>query len=483
MVNFTDIVIFYSGSGRDTSIGGAISAVKLQSFTAQNLYSYVTPAQSSLGIKRYKLIYIKNNHPTEQMNNVVATVGYDTKHAFDSIRIGKGQSGLNGTEPQILNELTPPSSAIQFFTTGNYQTGLFLGNLPALARYPIWIELEVDSNDVPMLDNNWGLDIYFDPPTGSSGGGTGGGSGSGGGGTGGGSGGGSSGGGSGGGTNPPPPPPPVTLPDFVWAAAGDWTCGSEATRTRNNIQSRNPKFVVFLGDNSYKDSWECYLDLIQPIMTGGIQVFGNHDREEGTPQPEMTNAYLAAFGLTKTYYSVIKDSMLFVVIDNYTDFEEGSVQYNFIKTTLETQKNNASIKWRVVLTHEPIFTSRSNHDPNTGLLQNNYPQMFLDNKVDLVLCGHNHNYQRSYPITDSEGAFSTTGQPNFTGGQGVIYSVVGSAGRAQHDMGEQADFMQSQTENFGYAVYEMTLNQTKLSGKFYTNSNNTLFDQWSITKT
>ena len=45
----------------------------------------------------------------------------------------------------------------------------------------------------------------------------------------------------------------ATLPDFNFAAAGDWGCKGETTETVNNIVDKTPELVLGLGDFSYGD--------------------------------------------------------------------------------------------------------------------------------------------------------------------------------------------------------------------------------------
>jgi phosphodiesterase/alkaline phosphatase D-like protein len=48
-----------------------------------------------------------------------------------------------------------------------------------------------------------------------------------------------------------------TLPDFNFAAAGDWGCNANTNNTVHGIIDKNPELVLGLGDYSYKDSADC----------------------------------------------------------------------------------------------------------------------------------------------------------------------------------------------------------------------------------
>ena len=83
-------------------------------------------------------------------------------------------------------------------------------------------------------------------------------------------------------------------------------------------------------------------------------------------------------------------------------FETDSEQYSFVVNDLRNAANNPDIKWIIVNMHNPFYASPNNvRNPtaqgtkNTGI---SYHPLFDKYGVDLVLQGHVHNYQRSYPL-------------------------------------------------------------------------------------
>ena|ERR687897_1932299 len=85
--------------------------------------------------------------------------------------------------------------------------------------------------------------------------------------------------------------------NFNFAAVGDWACTSDTTDTVNNIIDKSPELVLGLGDYSYEDTADCWLDIIQPIDNIMKISIGNHDDEQ------FLREYMNHFGLTKEYYS------------------------------------------------------------------------------------------------------------------------------------------------------------------------------------
>ena len=54
---------------------------------------------------------------------------------------------------------------------------------------------------------------------------------------------------------------------FNFAVAADWGCEEDTKKTAENIQSKNPELVISAGDQSYDESADCWLEIIQPFMS------------------------------------------------------------------------------------------------------------------------------------------------------------------------------------------------------------------------
>ena len=79
-------------------------------------------------------------------------------------------------------------------------------------------------------------------------------------------------------------------------------------------------------------------------------------------------------------------------------YSKNSEQFNFVKQELEKASKDPNIDWIVVYYHKPIYTSTSKHAGLTSL-RDIYHPLFDQYDVDLVLSGHNHNYQRTFPLS------------------------------------------------------------------------------------
>jgi len=283
----------------------------------------------------------------------------------------------------------------------------------------------------------------------------------------------------------PPPTPPPSDSTVNIAAVGDWSCSSQAQSTLNNIIQKTPEVVLALGDLSYKDSPDCWLKLISPIKSITKFSMGNHEEDEGSPS-SLPTSYLDKFGLGTSYYSFNYHNIHFLILNSEIAFNTNSPQYSFAKNDLAIASADASVKWIIVGFHTPMYTSPTKHPPNVSFRETYHP-LFDKYDVDLVLQAHNHNYQRSYPVTfnnakSSEPLISSLQKNDYKDPAGEIYLIVGTAGKSLYSLNDQASFIIDQFEEYGFLNLEISNDGKILNGKFYSDKGGSIKDQFTITK-
>jgi 3',5'-cyclic AMP phosphodiesterase CpdA len=149
--------------------------------------------------------------------------------------------------------------------------------------------------------------------------------------------------------------------------------------------------MLGLGDYSYEKNAQCWKGVTEGIDPKKIKIsFGNHEFEDRA----LLKQYMDYTNLEKQYYSFDYNNVHFISMSTEAPYEIGSEQYEFINQDLIKTKANSSIDWIIVYYHQPMYTSKTNHE---GLesLRDIYHTLFNDYGVDLVLQGHVHNYQRT----------------------------------------------------------------------------------------
>jgi Calcineurin-like phosphoesterase len=275
--------------------------------------------------------------------------------------------------------------------------------------------------------------------------------------------------------------------NFNFAAVGDFGCSENTQSTVGNIQRHEPELVLAVGDMSYHSTADCWFDVMMPLKGKFMITLGHHDVEDG--QAKM-NQYLKSFGLEKPFYSYDYNNVHFLIMSANSVFYKGSEQYNFVLQDLKKASEKEDVNWIIVSTYGPLYTSPSKH-PAYIALRDIYHPIFEKYGVDLVLSGHNHNYQRTYPITFNPDNSSkpvvtnavTTGYNSQR--DGIVFAIVGTGGVNFYSFDGQAPFVGKQfADKFGYLNIDISNGNphTKLTGTFYGNHVGEILDQFTIEK-
>jgi hypothetical protein len=275
--------------------------------------------------------------------------------------------------------------------------------------------------------------------------------------------------------------------NFNFAAAGDFGCSTNTQNTVSNMEGKDPELVLALGDLSYHSTADCWFDMMSPLKGKMMITLGFHDIEDGAVK---MNQYVKSFELNKPYYSYDYKHVHFLVMASLSDFKEGSEQYNFIKQDLEKASQNKDTNWIIVSTYKPLYSSPSEHKADDSL-RDAYSPLFEKYGVDLVLNGHNHNYQRTYPLTynPNESAKPITTSELSTGynrgNNGIVFATVGTGGVNFYTLEDKNPYVANQfAGKFGFLDIDISNGNphAKLTGTFYDNKGSAIADEFTIEK-
>jgi len=169
----------------------------------------------------------------------------------------------------------------------------------------------------------------------------------------------------------------------------------------NRMVEYEPDFVIHTGDlvaNGFDENqWAVYFTTICSSAAFAQNVpfyyaIGNHEDE--------SPLYYSYFYLphnnpdnTESYYSFDYGNSHFISLDTEIPYGPSSAQYRWLKTDLLKAYNQTFV---FVFMHDHPYCA-GGHNNNTGLIDTLCP-LFEDYKVDMVLSGHSHFYQRNGPI-------------------------------------------------------------------------------------
>jgi predicted phosphodiesterase len=221
---------------------------------------------------------------------------------------------------------------------------------------------------------------------------------------------------------------------FTFVAFGDSGTGSpEQYQVRDRMSEHQFDIILHTGDLAYQEgSYEqfesfhfaVYRELLS--QRPFFPTIGNHEYLTDNGQP-----YLDVFDLPITagwdwdsrdlerYYSFDWGYAHFVSLDSEGPlYRISDSSDNDMADWLEADLAADDHTWRIATVHRPVYSSSPRH-PETDVREKLAP-IFEAYGVDLVLSGHNHTYERTYPIRD--GAISTLEEG------GVVYVVTGGGG-------------------------------------------------------
>jgi hypothetical protein len=92
----------------------------------------------------------------------------------------------------------------------------------------------------------------------------------------------------------------------------------------------------------------------------------------------------------------------------------GGAQTRWLETTLASARRDASVDWIIAQLHQCACSSSGTGNGSDLGIREEWLPLFDRYEVDLVLCGHDHDYERSFPVRGSDtraGTQAATGAP------------------------------------------------------------------------
>jgi hypothetical protein len=200
----------------------------------------------------------------------------------------------------------------------------------------------------------------------------------------------------------------------AFADQGDCQSSPAACRVIRGIVADQPAFVLGAGDLSYANehglkAWDRWLNAVQayaadvPLMPA----VGNHEFPAGDPtgkhKDPITN-YKGRFALPTgnggDYYSFDYGGAHFVALPEvYVPMGPGSAFRRWLESDLAAADRNPMIRWKIAFDHRPFYSSGTRHGSYHAFDRNELP-ILEKHGVDLVISGHEHNYERTLPTRD-----------------------------------------------------------------------------------
>jgi Calcineurin-like phosphoesterase len=281
----------------------------------------------------------------------------------------------------------------------------------------------------------------------------------------------------------------------------------------NTISGLRPELNLALGDYSYEAGREQeFCDMVTGKLGRDFPyqvVTGNHegDGHDGDIAnivhclPNRLPGLQGEYGIQWYADYPEKDPLVrFIMVSpgiefqdgNSLDYSPGSERWKWTAAALDGARSR-KIPWTVVGMHTPCL-SVGKYDCQAG---RDFTNLLIDKKVDLVLTGHDHTYQRTHqlggrrscpalvPDTFSQGC--VTGPDNvMVQGAGTVFATVGTGGVGLYEVNDQdpeAPYFAAwsgKNRNPALGTFDVTATADTLSARFVPAAGYTFTDSFEI---
>ncbi|OMO71472.1 hypothetical protein COLO4_28226 [Corchorus olitorius] len=254
--------------------------------------------------------------------------------------------------------------------------------------------------------------------------------------------------------------PPAKFP-VTFAVAGDLGQTGWTKSTLDHIDQCKYDVHLLPGDLSYADymqhRWDTFGELVQPLASAKpwMVTQGNHEKELIPLFIDAFESYNARWKMpyeesgstSNLYYSFEVAGVHVIMLGSYTDYDELSDQYSWLKADL-LKVDREKTPWLVVLFHVPWYNSNYAHQgEGDGMMAAMEPLLYAAG-VDIVFAGHVHAYERSKRVNN--GKSDPCGAVHITIGDGG-----NKEGLAQKYRNPQPEWSLFREASFGHGEFKI----------------------------
>jgi hypothetical protein len=330
---------------------------------------------------------------------------------------------------------------------------------------------------------------------------------------------------------------------LIYGDAGDGDNSVGTLTYANTLTADDIDLIYHIGDISYADDdylvasqttgffyeevYNKWMNSLAPVMSTVpyMVVVGNHEAECHSPACHLSKAkkdmlgnytaynarfkmpYAESDGTLNMWHSFDHGPLHFTSLSSETDYTNAPTneytltnhnggfgdQLGWLETELaKADANRDTVPWIIVGMHRPLYDVAGCDDKGVPTDQNAYVQsafeaLFIKYKVDVVLTGHQHYYERQLPIANNAAVLDGVSEDYkiYDNPQAPVYVLTGAAGNIEdHDNAPDGTAPWNAAvdyTHFGYSTLEA--NHTMLSWKFISASDKSVTDEFVMYKT
>ncbi|MFE9421632.1 purple acid phosphatase family protein [Kitasatospora sp. NPDC006697] len=288
-----------------------------------------------------------------------------------------------------------------------------------------------------------------------------------------------------------------TFSPFTFTAFGDQGVSAHAAANDNVILAQNPQFHLHAGDICYADpmgqgldsdktafnatTWDAFLVQTESVAARipWMVAYGNHDMEAWYSHNgyggEDARWFLPENGpdprLAPGVYSFKYSNVGVISLDaNDVSYEipanlglTAGRQTAWLDKTLKQFRADSSVDFIVVFFHHCAFSTTHQHASDGGV-RDAWVPLFEKYRVDLVINGHNHVYERTDAILGNKvNKAVVSGDTVEPEKDGVVYVTAGAAGRSLYSFDAPQTYEGHETRVDEVQTYHFDKGQVKVN--------------------
>ena len=260
-----------------------------------------------------------------------------------------------------------------------------------------------------------------------------------------------------------------TAPDdptepFTFVAFGDsrtnWDVWGECSEA---VLASGAAFSVHTGDlvigGGNQNEWDIWFEEGKELLSRRVMMpaIGNH--EDNDPK------YYEQFALPypEDWYSFDYGNVHFTILSTEKDMAGAQRDW------LEHDLSSTNATWKFVFYHRPMYSSSSHGCYRKA--QAAWGDLFDEYHVDMVFNGHDHTYERSYPMYDD---WLSSSPEN-----GTIHIVTGGAGAPLRGLVARGPWCAYFLSHYHFVLLSINGTELHMEARFY---NQTVFDKLDLSK-
>ena len=257
--------------------------------------------------------------------------------------------------------------------------------------------------------------------------------------------------------------PTTSAGGVIFVGAGDISdCDNNNDEATAKLLESIPGTVFTTGDNAYENGspaqyTNCYDPTWGQVKDRTRPIPGNHEYHTSNAA-----GYFQYFDNIAPYYAYNLGNWRIYALNSEIDVLENSPQVQWLQADLAANPSQCVLAYW----HRPRWSSGDHHGSDT--LYQTLWQILYDAGAELVLNGHEHNYERFAPMNAS-------GQPDPLG---MREFVVGTGGRGLYGFGTPLPTSEVR-DSTSYGVLKLTLREAGYDWEFIPAEGSTFTDHGS----